>query len=132
MKIRLIFTLCALFSAAVFAQTDFENNTNQYFETIKNDPQQLLIFLESMPKGGDLHYHMAGSGMAENMIRYANGDHFCVDRASYGLSAGTSCSSTDTLENAPKDTKLYNSLIDAWSMRNFHSTVESGHDHFFA
>src|SRR5208337_5269739 len=27
---------------------------------------------------------------------------------------------------------LYDQLIDAWSMRNWHPAEESGHDHFFA
>src|SRR5208283_2245946 len=33
---------------------------------------------------------------------------------------------------AYQDHILYNQLVDAWSMRNWHAAEESGHDHFFA
>jgi adenosine deaminase len=33
---------------------------------------------------------------------------------------------------AYQDHILYDQLVDAWSMRNWHREEESGHDHFFA
>lgn len=126
---KLYITITLLFySLCATAKTD----VNHYFETIKNDPQQLLIFLQNMPKGGDLHYHLAGSGMAENMMRYAADDHLCVDRQTFALSKTAMCANADLMENTPKDSALYNAIIDAWSMRNFVHYKESGHDHFFA
>src|SRR5580658_10848740 len=32
-----------------------EARTERYFQTIRKDPNQLLVFLRAMPKGGDLH-----------------------------------------------------------------------------
>lgn len=43
-------------------------DTNQYFESIKNDPLQLQMFLYQMPKGGDIHNHLDGASYAENLI----------------------------------------------------------------
>jgi len=40
---------------------------NEWFETLKGEAtdQQLHQFLYEMPKGGDLHHHMSGSGFSE-------------------------------------------------------------------
>lgn len=43
-----------------------EQKTSQYFDSIKNDSSELLAFLENMPKGGDLHNHLAGSIYPKN------------------------------------------------------------------
>ncbi len=117
---------------ALASQTNPEVATAKYFETIKDNPQQLLIFLQNMPKGGDLHNHTGGSSMAENMIRYGMQDNLCVNRKDNSLSVNPSCATTDLLQHVVEDPTLYNTLIDAWSMRNFYPGKESGHDHFFA
>lgn len=105
---------------------------NLYFEQIKNNPEQLLIFLDKMPKGGDLHIHAGGASMAENMIQYAMPDSLCINQKNYAVSLDKHCRASYLLSHSPQNTFLYNSLIDAWSMRDFHLGKESGHDHFFA
>lgn len=133
MKNRIFLAMMTtIFSASVAAQTSSADSTTRYFEKIKQDPQQLLVFLQSMPKGGDLHNHHGGAAMAENMIRYATGDQLCVDRQDYRVGANIHCAAADTLDQSIQDSTLYNALINAWSMRNFHPGQESGHDHFFA
>lgn len=127
--LTMVFTFMCCTTA--FAQYAHETAANRYFQTIQNDPQQLLVFLGEMPKGGDLHNHLGGASMAENMMRYAQNDHWCIDPKNYAVSK-TECSQENRLVNAPQNSTLYNSIIDAWSMRNFYPTKESGHDHFFA
>ncbi len=133
MKTKFLVAASILFlNSAIASQSNSEFTTSRYFETIKNKPQALLIFLQNMPKGGDLHNHTGGASMAENMIRYATGEHLCVDRKTFALSENPNCNATDLLDHATSDAELYNGLIDAWSMRNFSQGKESGHDHFFA
>ena len=122
-------------SALVAAQTA-EQKTSRYYDSIRNHPTLLLGFLHGMPKGGDLHNHLSGALYAEDMIDWAAADNFCVDRTTSRLIAPP----CDTCEHytpnpaircAYGDHILYNQIIDAWSMRNWHREEESGHDHFF-
>lgn len=130
MNYQLFFsTIILSFGIAIFSA---HADTAQYFEKIKNNPQQLRIFLHYMPKGGDLHNHLGGASRAENMIRYAQQDHLCVDPNTFQLTTNPYCIPADKLENVPHEPALANKLIDAWSMRNFQDKSESGHDHFFA
>jgi adenosine deaminase len=112
------------------AETEIAN----HFASIQNDPGKLLVFLQAMPKGGDLHYHhqSGGGSMAENLIRYGHGEHFCIHPANDTIYQNTHCSKEYLLDNVPLNSALYNTIINAWSMRNFYPINESGHDHFFA
>jgi adenosine deaminase len=114
------------------AQTNSETATSQYFDGIKSNPQKLNAFLYDMPKGGDLHNHHGGSSMAENMIRYAKGDRFCVDDKTFQVDNNKFCSANNLLDAEALHVKSYHHLIAAWSMKGFHAGRETGHDHFFA
>ena len=98
----------------------------------------LLAFLEDMPKGADLHNHMAGAIYAESWIDYAAQDNLCVDRSTSSLlpppcdPACTKYANKPAVQCAYDDHVLYNQLVDAWSMRNWTPGDGSGHDHFFA
>jgi adenosine deaminase len=111
-----------------------EQKTARYFESVRGQPLLLHAFLAQMPKGGDLHNHLAGAVYAESLIRWAAQDGLCVDRAALSL-APPPC---DPAAGKPpatlafEDPVLYGRLLDAFSMRQFHPGVESGHDHFFA
>ncbi len=124
--------------AAAQTRTSVEQRTAQYMESIRQKPPLLLAFLRGMPKGGDLHNHLAGAVYAENLIDDAAANGMCVDRTtSYVLAppCDVSCerfTSKPAASCAYDDHVLYNSLIDAWSMRNWRAEEESGHDHFFA
>lgn len=133
MLLKSVITLILLISCStLLADPAHEKATARYFETIKNDPTALRIFLQNMPKGGDLHHHFAGDAMAENIIDYAKNDGWCINRNDFTLTQNASCPKNNLLANAPSDATLYNALINAWSMRNFQPFTESGHDHFFA
>jgi hypothetical protein len=107
-------------------------------ESVRKQPSLLLAFLREMPKGGDLHSHLAGAIYAEDLIDFAADDNLCVDRTTSILIAPPCDASCDKFTSKPQircaygDHLLYNSVIDAWSMRNWQTGGESGHDHFFA
>jgi hypothetical protein len=112
--------------------------TSKYLESVRRQPSLLLAFLREMPKGGDLHNHLSGSIYAESWIDFAAQDGLCVDRTTSALIAPPCDASCEKYTSKPAvrcaygDHVLYNSMIDAWSMRNWNPGEESGHDHFFA
>jgi len=114
-----------------------EQRAARYLDAIRHSPPQLLAFQHEMPKGGDLHNHLAGSIYAESLIDFAAQDGFCVDRITSLLIAPPCDPTCDRFASKPaiscayRDHVLYNSIVDAWSMRNWKSEGESGHDHFF-
>jgi adenosine deaminase len=114
-----------------------EQRASRYFDSVRHQPGLLLAFLREMPKGGDLHVHLAGAIYAESLIDYAAQDGFCVDRTTSVLIAPPCDNACDRFSSKPAircaydDHVLYNSIVDAWSMCN-RSGEEPGHDHFFA
>ena len=125
-----------LFSALAAAQTA-EQKSARYMDSIRHQPSLLLAFLHDMPKGGDLHNHLDGAIYAEDLIDFAASGNFCVDRPTSGL-LNAPCDPCEKSSRKPAvrcaydDQLLYNQIVDAWSMRNWHPGTESGHDHFFA
>lgn len=123
--------------AAIAAGQSPEEKTAKYMESVRHQPELLLPFLQAMPKGGDLHVHLYGAIYAESMIDWASENALCVDRSTSKL-IHAACDSCEPYRNKPsvrcayQDHILYDQLVDAWSMRNWHAAEESGHDHFFA
>lgn len=138
-KAGLVVLSVALFSLASAAQklSLSEQRTARHFDSIRQQPSFLLAFLREMPKGGDLHNHLFGAIYAESLIDFAARDNFCVDRTTSVLIAppcDDACNrfaSKPSIACAYQDHVLYNSIVDAWSMRNW-AGEEPGHDHFFA
>src|SRR5215467_4879644 len=122
--IRRYALIFVVFSTLAFAQTP-EQRTARYLDSIRNQPSLLLAFLRDMPKGGDLHNHLAGAIYAESWIEFAAENGLCVDRSNSSLIAPPCDSSCERFTNKPAarcaygDQVLYNSMIDAWSMRNW-------------
>jgi adenosine deaminase len=100
----------------------------------------LEAFLVKMPKGADLHMHLSGAVYAETFLQEAAVDGLCVDRRTMSLVASADGANRSTCPDgtilaadALKDQKLYDALVDAFSMRSFVPTPGvSGHDQFFA
>lgn len=109
-----------------------ERTTTVQFNSIKNDPVQLAMFLRGMPKGADLHYHLSGGIYAESYITWAAQDSMCVDTTTYSLSRPP-CAQPGRVSaaSALPNSILYGQLIDAWSMRNWNPARRNGHDQFF-
>jgi adenosine deaminase len=136
MRILRVALVIHCLAALVCAQTP-EERTAKHLDSVRHQPSLLLAFLQQMPKGGDLHVHLGGAIYAESLIDYASENALCVDRSTSKL-IRAACDSCEIYRNKPsvrcayQDHILYNQLVDAWSMRNWHGEEESGHDHFFA
>jgi adenosine deaminase len=126
------------------AATPREQRAIRAFNVAKESPPELSAFLTRMPKGGDLHMHLSGAIYAETFIKDAATDLLCVDPKTMSLfkpKATTRslppqpvCGEGNVrAESAFKDQKLYDALVDSFSMRSFvPSAGTSGHDQFFA
>lgn len=141
--------LCAYVGAhPAFGQTAAkslraEQRTAKALDKARDNPLELRAFLFAMPKGTELHYHLAGGIYAESYIRAGAEDGLCVDLAKLAFvkpaAKTASTSATPGCESgavpaskAFADQHLYDALIDAFSMRGFvPSAGVSGHDHFF-
>jgi adenosine deaminase len=124
--------------------TPREQRAIRAFNTAKQSPLELNAFLARMPKGGDLHMHLSGAIYAETFLKDAAADILCVDpkTMSFFKPKATTrsippqpvCGEGNVrAEDAFKDQKLYDALVDSFSMRSFvPSAGTSGHDQFFA
>src|SRR6201987_6042504 len=129
---------------AVASGSVAEQRTARTLESVRQNPLELREFLVRMPKGTDLHNHLAGAVYAESWIRDGADDKLCVDLDTLSLFKTEAMTRSippqpvcgeghiavsSAFENQP----LYDSLVDAFSMRSFvPSAGVSGHDHFFA
>ena len=114
------------------------------FLAAKKNPPALRAFLVQMPKGGDLHIHLTGAIYAESFIDAAAHNMVCVDRThmTFAPAKGSTRSNPPLpicgeglipASTALHEQKLYDALIDSFSMRTFVPTSgTSGHDQFFA
>lgn len=109
-----------------------QSSVEQHFNEIRQDPNALYAFLKEMPKGGELHYHLAGGAYPETMVELAARQDYCLNPQTFGINKiSEACNGikSDQILNNPE---LYDKLIRAWSMKDFIAGEESGHDHFFA
>jgi adenosine deaminase/adenosine deaminase CECR1 len=114
-----------------------EQMTARHFDMIRKSPPQALAFLLKMPKGADLHNHLSGSIYAESYIQWAAENGLCVNNQTIALSLPPANGTCDPKSDQPPasaaltNSVLYRQMIDAWSMRNWQLSGQSGHDHFF-
>ena len=114
-----------------------EARTALHFESLRKSPPQQWAFLLRMPKGGDLHNHLSGSIYAESYIQWAAENGLCVNNQTMTLVVPPAKTTCDPKSDQPPaslaltNSVLYRQLIDAWSMRNWQLSNQSGHDHFF-
>jgi adenosine deaminase len=126
-----------IFLSSLAASQTAEQKTASYLDSVRRQPSLLFAFVHDMPKGGDLHNHLSGSTYAEDMLDWAAGDNYCIDRTTSRL-LSPPCDNCARYTPKPAircaydDHILYNQIVDAWSMRNWRPGDESGHDHFFA
>ncbi|RUR06255.1 adenosine deaminase [Legionella sp. km772] len=104
---------------------------NAYVNRIKSKPAALYTFFKKMPKGGELHYHLAGGPSAEVMLSLVAQADYCVARDSLTVSETTNNCQGVSTNSLVKDPLLYKRIIQSWSMEDFTPGKESGHDHFF-
>lgn len=121
-----------------------EDKAARAFEAAQKNPLALHEFLSRMPKGADLHMHLSGAVYGETFLKDAAADLLCVDprKLSFVKNVGTSKTlppqpvcpeATVAASSVFTDQKLYDDLIDAFSMRSFVPVSgTTGHDWFFA
>jgi adenosine deaminase len=150
-KILVLFTAFFALTASSQAQTKgkspsgitaLEKRASLSLEAARSNPLQLRNLLLKMPKGSDLHNHLYGAIYAETWISNAAEDRMCIDPGaihgttsvfSPGDGQPPACEAGKVAAASVfKDQNLYNSLVDAFSMRGFVPTPGvTGHDHFF-
>jgi adenosine deaminase len=110
-----------------------EEATARYMEAVRDRPPLLVAFLREMPKGADLHSHLSGAVYAESYLRWAVEDGACVSVRGMRIVNPPCTATPDTItaDSAVRNPALYDALIDAFSMRNWHAPRLSGHAQFF-
>ncbi len=105
---------------------------SDYFNKIKTNPVILYDFLKQMPKGGELHYHLAGGAYPEAMMRLAAINQYCLQKKTFNiLPFSNTCDNEHSATELTSKPALYKKTLQAWSMEDFTPGKESGHDHFF-
>ncbi len=106
------------------------------FEQAKKSEIGLRVFLQEMPKGGDIHNHLYGAVYAESWIEWAEKDGLCLDKKALAIRfpANDNCAPLQTVKQALyANQDLRNQLIEKLSMRDYVPYAGwSGHDQFFA
>ena len=128
----------------VSATTPGEQRALRAFNVARQSPLALNAFLVRMPKGADLHMHLGGAIYAETFIKDAVTDALCFNPTTSSLfrPAATTRSlppqpvcgeGNQRAMDAFTNQQLYDSMVDAFSMRGFvPSPGVTGHDQFFA
>jgi len=122
-------------SAATAAPPSNAARTAAALDRIAASPPRLRVFLQAMPKGGDLHNHSGGAIYAEDFLRWAAADGLCLDTDDYSI-VDPPCDARGRMPAAGLDYADYSRAIDRISTRGFESgvgdTKVSGYDRFFA
>lgn len=90
-----------------------------------------MAFLRAMPKGGDLHLHLAGSAYPETYLAWAVEDGLCIDPAAMALAPPPCDAPLKPAATAFTDFGLYGAMLDSLSTRQPGFAGRSGHDQFF-
>ena len=61
------------------ADAESEAAASALFDEMSDNAAQLRMFLQAMPKGGDLHNHLGGSIYAEDFLEAAAAEGMCAD-----------------------------------------------------
>lgn len=127
-----LFKISCLLAPLIYCS--FANaSANDYFNGIKTNPHALYAFLKNMPKGGELHYHLAGGAYPETMLALAAQGDYCLDKETLSMSKTVERCLGISGKELIKHPALYAQTIRAWSLKDFRpSRDETSHDHFFA
>lgn len=107
------------------------SGASEHMTSIRTNPLKLRMFLREMPKGGDLHNHLSGSVYAESFLKWALDADACFNPKTFAVVACSDDASLIKSEKVRSTPEVYRQIIDAWSMRNWELSGQSGHDHFF-
>ena len=125
-------------AALAEARSGGEAAAARAFAAARSSHAALRVFLQAMPKGGDLHDHLGGAIYAEDYIAAAAAEGFCVNAALTTLSTPPCEAKAGQRAVAglgAGDPMAYGKLVDALSTRGWQQGIGagtvSGHDQFF-
>jgi adenosine deaminase len=121
----------ALFLLAAIGLSNAQADVNTYLQHIKSNPEALYAFFKTMPKGGELHYHLAGGPYPEVMLSLAAQKDYCLNQPSMTVSEASKTCTGEQTNTIRSLSPLYNQIIRSWSLKDFSPGAESAHDHFF-
>jgi adenosine deaminase len=105
---------------------------NDAFAKYKKNVPALRILVKNMPKGADLHNHMAGAMYAEDYL--ALGNQFCLNNKTLELLNSPACvgSNITFLNNISMQQEILDKIIENWSLWSFiPSSGNTRAEHFF-
>lgn len=112
-----------------------EEAVSRQIEEARASPPALRVLLRGMPKGGDLHNHLAGGIYAEDFLTWAGEKGYCVDAAGLSVEPPPCPAERGITAFAAANEFGMDRLIDAMSTRGFQRGVGqndvSGHTQFF-
>jgi len=126
----------ALVSGPVLADAASETAAAAVFDQVSGNAARLRVFLQAMPKGGDLHNHLGGSVYAEDFLDAASAKGLCADEAVSRIAPPPCAPGREIARMAVEDPFTYARLIDAISTRGYQAgtgpALVSGHSQFFS
>ena len=114
-----------------------EARTAAYLDSVADSPPRLRIFLQRMPKGGDLHNHSSGAVYAEDFLRWAAAGGLCLTADPVRV-VSPPCDAPGRFPAAGLEHSYprYAETINALSTRGFEAGIGdprvSGYDRFFS
>ncbi len=140
LQVCLGFIICSSLAVSATAKETLtsqrsEAQVSAWLEKHRNQPPAMRAFLQRMPKGGDIHSHLSGAVYAENYLKWAAADGYCVDPVAKTLIEPSACGQNSKYFPASElfnRTATYDALVDQFSTRNLGFAKKSGHDQFFS
>jgi adenosine deaminase len=111
-----------------------EQQVAQLLQRYATRPPLLRALLQAMPKGGDLHNHLAGSVYAEDYLQWAGEEGYCLQPLDYALLPPPCTAEQTPVRGLQRQPLLYAKVVDALSLRNYvpGQPQFSGHERFFS
>lgn len=116
----------ALLVVSLLPTVSLAQNLDAHFKQLS--ALEKIIFLKAMPKGGELHFHLAGSATPETMLQYKS--DLCLNQRNWSVSKNKQCALT--LSSVSEQPGNYQQVIEAWSLENFVKGPQSTTEHFFS
>lgn len=103
------------------------------FQLAKQSDPELISFIRTMPKGGDLHNHLSGATYAEYLLLSAKqqGLGYNVESRKFVSNSNLSSSGSISVDSLIRNTVLCSQFFDTYSMRGWYPNTTNGHDLFF-
>ncbi|MCJ2179016.1 adenosine deaminase family protein [Novosphingobium album (ex Hu et al. 2023)] len=125
----------SLVPAAVSADAASEAAASAMLDQVSGNAARLRMFLQAMPKGGDLHNHLGGSVYAEDFLDVAAQKGMCADAGITRIVPGPCSDELQIAKMASERPFVFAQLVDALSTRGYQRGVGadevSGHTQFF-